>query len=243
MDNLLYKSPAGHKVYKMKNNIIINYNKKMLSLSTSQLNGGFWEVDTSFNNRLTEWIEHVDDLPGGSLKEYFRLKAIELGLDWERTTGLITTASMDNVAINYESYKDISLFTVITAGVDSNAVRAGDPAVYYESKNREFIMLGGTINIMLVLEFNLPPENMLRTSIIVTEAKSAALQDMNIKSCFSNKIATGTGTDGLIITCHKSSDITFSDVGNHSKVGELISKSVKSGVMEAIKKDRSNGGA
>ncbi len=241
MKKVLYVSPRGHQVIRNNNNVVIDYSEEMISISTSQLNGGIREVDSSFNNQLSKWVQTIDDLPGGNLNEYFKIVSTELKLSPERTTGLITSASMDNLAIVYENFKNINIMAVVTAGVDVNAVRAGDPASYYETEDGKYTPICGTINVMLVLEFNTPVENLVKAVIVATEAKTAALQEMNIKSCFSNGIATGTGTDGIIIACHKNDVLCFSDVSNHSKVGEIISKVVKKGVKNAIKRDRDKG--
>lgn len=236
-NKLLFKSPKGHEVYRYQNNIYIKYNQKMLAISTSQLNGGINEITYSFNHELSKWYQTIDDLPGGSIKAFMEHNSKKLGLDNTKTTGLITSASMDNVAIIYDSYRDVSLFAVITGGASKNAVRAGDRASYYEETNGEYKPITGTINIMLAIESRLPVESLARTSIIVTEAKTAALQDLQVQSSYSRGMATGTGTDGLIVACHTDDPLCFSDVGTHSKLGELISNVVKKGVTEALIKD------
>lgn len=234
---LIFKSPAGHEVYKQGGTIFINYNKEMLAFSTSQLNGGINKIQHSFNHQLAEWVETAEDLPGGSLQGYFEFNAKNLGLDVNKTTGLITSASMDNVAIIRQRYRDTSLFALVTAGVGVNAVRAGESATYDEIYYGKFVPVAGTINIILVLEFAVPIECLARTAIVVTEAKTAALQDLNIKSSFSEGGATGTGTDGLIVVCDVDDKYSFSDVGPQSKLGELICTIVKKGVIEALTKD------
>ena len=236
--NLIFKSPAGHEVHRQGGTIVINYSKEMLAFSTSQLNGGINEIQHSFNHQLVEWVETAEDLPGGSLKNYFEFNAKRLGLNTDRTTGIITSASMDNASIVRQQYRDVSLFAVITAGAGVNAVRAGETATYDEISYGRFVPVAGTINIILVLEFAVPIESLARTAIVVTEAKTAALQDLNVKSSFSGGGATGTGTDGLIIACNVGDEYSFSDVGTQSKLGELICTTVKRGVAEALTKDK-----
>ena len=74
--------------------------------------------------------------------------------------------------------------------------------------------------------------------IIITEAKSAILQDLGIKSCVTSKIATGTGTDGVIVACHKDHPVKFADTGNHSQLGHSISKVVMKAVKESLIKEK-----
>lgn len=237
VSGLLFKSFAGHEVYRYENNIFISYNKEVLAFSTSQLNGGINKIQYSFNHQLSQWIETVEDLPGGSLKNYLIYNSEKLGFDNQKATGLVTTASMDNVAITHEALGEASLFAVVTAGAKVNAARAGDPATYHEVSFGRYIPVAGTINVMLVLEFAIPIESLARTAIVVTEAKTAAMQELNVRSCFSEGVATGTGTDGLIVTCHTDKESTFSDVGTNSRLGEIICKIVKRGITEALIKD------
>ena len=231
---LVFKSPAGHEVHRQEGTLFISYSKEMLAFSTSQLNGGINKIQHSFNHQLSEWVETAEDLPGGNLKNYFEFNAKRLGLDSKKTTGLITSASMNNASIVTEQYRGASLFALVTAGAGVNAVRAGEPATYDETYYGRFVSVAGTINIILVLEFAVPIECLARTAIIATEAKAAALQDLNVRSCFSGGGATGTGTDGLIVACNVDGEYSFSDVGTHSKLGELICTTVKKGITESL---------
>lgn len=231
-------SPAGHIIKRNEHNFAISFTNKMLAFSTSQLNGGIRTIENCFNHKLTKWISTTDDLPNCSIKDYLSEASVELNLNPETTTGLMTTASMNNASLEWSREDNISIFAVITAGAGVNAVRSGDPPCYHETYPDNFTPIAGTINILLVIEANLPPEALARVSIIATEAKTAALQDLSIPSCFSNGIATGTGTDGLIIACHQKDSIIFTDTGNHSKLGHLISTIIKKGVTKSLIKEK-----
>lgn len=231
-------SPAGHIIRKNTNNFTISFSKKILAFSTSQLNGGINEIESCFNHELIKWIETMDDLPNSSIKDYLCETSLLLNLNPETTTGLMTTASMENASLEWWQEDNISIFALITGGAGVNAVRSGDLPCYHEHYPDRYTPIGGTINILLIIEAKLPPETLARISIIATEAKTAALQDLSIKSCFSEGIATGTGTDGLIIACHKDDPIVFTDAGNHSKLGYMISTIVKRGVSKSIIKEK-----
>lgn len=231
-------SPKGHIIKKNEHNYAISFSREMLVFSTSQLNGGINIMNNCFNHKLTKWISTTSDLPNSSISEYLREISIELDLDPKTTTGLMTTASMKNASFELVKDDNISLFAIITAGAGVNAVRAGDPPCYHEVYPDTFTPLGGTINILLVIEAKLPPEALARVSIIATEAKTAALQDLKTPSCFSDGIATGTGTDGLVIACHQEDSVFFTDTGNHSKLGHLISTIIKKGVAKSIIKEQ-----
>lgn len=233
------KSPFGHSVLKKKDHLAIAFAESMLCYSTSQLNGGIGTINSCFNHKLTSWINSIDQLPGGSIRGYLEAVSYDLGFSPDMSTGLMTTASMENASLEWADDKYLNLFCIITAGAGVNAVRSGDPPSYYEHEPDSFTPIGGTINIILVIEANLPVDTLARTAIIATEAKTAALQEMNIKSCFSDEIATGTGTDGLIIACHDGTHSqTFTDCGNHSKLGFLISSIIKTGIKKSITKER-----
>ena len=77
---------------------------------------------------------------------------------------------------------------------------------------------------------------MARAIITVTEAKTAALLDMDIRSSYENGAyrATGTGTDNVLIVEGKGQ--VLDNTGGHTKLGELIAKATYKGVQEAIAK-------
>ena len=77
---------------------------------------------------------------------------------------------------------------------------------------------------------------MARAIITVTEAKTAALQDLNVRSTGSPQYqATGTGTDNMIVVSGKMGKPLLLTSG-HTKIGELIGCSTKIAVTEALKK-------
>ena len=77
---------------------------------------------------------------------------------------------------------------------------------------------------------------MNRAIISATEAKTAALQDMDIRSAYSPmaNLATGTGTDNILVV--EGTGTHIDNAGGHSKMGELIAKTVYAGVKEAVLK-------
>ncbi len=72
--------------------------------------------------------------------------------------------------------------------------------------------------------------------MVASEAKTVALNNLKIPSQFSNNFATGTGTDGLIIASNFNSDNIITNAGKHSKLGEIIAKSIIESIHVAIKK-------
>ena len=141
---------------------------------------------------------------------------------------MFTGADMDNLSIQSREFKKMQVYGLVTAGVKSNAVRMGkDEGRFYES---------GTINIIIMSNMQLSKRAMTRAMITVTEAKTAALSDLDVRSTYTPRQnqATGTGTDNIIIVGGRGQKID--NAGGHSKMGELIAKAVYAGVREAVKK-------
>jgi adenosylcobinamide hydrolase len=78
--------------------------------------------------------------------------------------------------------------------------------------------------------------NALRAVVTITEAKTAALEDLKVPSSYTKGAqATGTGTDSVIVVSGSNGPkVTYS--GGHSRIGDLISKAVHQAVLEALKK-------
>lgn len=146
-----------------------------------------------------------------------------------RTTAfLITGADMDNLSIRTETFKEMSVTALVTAGVMSNALRMSqDAGLFYEP---------GTINIIIMTNMALSDRAMTRAVIAATEGKTAALEDMDIRSTATPLAhgATGTGTDNVLVV--KGEGRPIRNAGGHTKMGELISKAVYAGVNEAVKR-------
>ena len=139
---------------------------------------------------------------------------------------LFTGADMDNLSINHKKFKSMRVYALVTAGVKSNAVRmSADEGKYYEP---------GTINIIILTNMRLSARAMTRAVITATEAKTAALSDMDIRSASTplRNQATGTGTDNIIVV--QGSGVFIDNSGGHCKMGELIAGSVYQGVKDAV---------
>ncbi len=150
--------------------------------------------------------------------------------DPEHTGLLFTGARMESLSAQEQSYKDMQVYALVTAGAQTNAIRSGvDVGNFYEP---------GTINIIILTNMRLTPRAMTRAIIAATEAKTAALQDLDVRSSYSPRVqATGTGTDNIIVVEGRGPSIDNS--GGHSKMGELIAKAVHAGVTDSLRKQNS----
>jgi adenosylcobinamide amidohydrolase len=149
-----------------------------------------------------------------------------IGQTRKNSAFLFTGADMDRMSVQTSRFKAMAAHALVTAGVTSNAVSMSkDTGNYYEP---------GTINIVVLTNMKLSTRAMSRAVITATEAKTAALSDLDIRSSYGPDYlpATGTGTDNIIVVQGSGAPITLT--GGHSKMGELIARAVYQGVTEAI---------
>jgi adenosylcobinamide amidohydrolase len=107
----------------------------------------------------------------------------------------------------------------------------------YVERDGNFVSTAGTINVILLTNAALTDGAMARAVITVTEAKTAALQDLDVRSTYTPRNqATGTGTDNVIVVSGKGLSKALRLTSGHTKIGELIGFSTKIAVAEALKK-------
>lgn len=165
--------------------------------------------------------------------EHMQLISKRLALDPAKVSGMGTAASMENAVVETMSFRELTVTAIVTGGIETNGGRAGDPADYYKPQPKPKY---GTINIMLLLDCDMPAGTMARALVTCTEAKTAAIQELLEGSKYSNGIATGSGTDQTIIIANSKSELYMEGAGKHSKLGELIGKTVKNAVKKALAK-------
>ncbi|NLP36266.1 MAG: adenosylcobinamide amidohydrolase [Firmicutes bacterium] len=231
---MLCRTLAGDEVFCYGQSVVVKFAGKRYVISTGPINGGYHENLTSvFNHDLNPPEGMPKVLRAPTYEEHMILVAKDLGLDPKRTSGLGTSVPMENVSVKQAEDKGLEVTAIATAGVEINAGRAGDPAAYderYLANEGE----SGTINIILLISAKLTPGALARSLITITEAKTAALQELMIDSRYSSGLATGTGTDGIIAVSNAESDIVLTNAGKHTRLGELIGKTVKDAVKEAL---------
>lgn len=231
-NRLIFKTSLDDEIFYLKDTILINFNVSRNGLSTSKLNGGTKDLYKHvFNQHLSQ--DKIDYLENHDIFEYLVNECKQMDIDSDFSTGLITFAEMKNVSIVTKTFNNLEVTAIATAGVRTNACRAGDDSSYWE-ENGEFHF--GTINIIVLTNVHLENSTLADALMTVTEAKAVALNDLRIPSRYSNGFATGTGTDGVAIFSNVDSNDTLTNAGKHSKLGELIAKSVIESVTEAIRK-------
>lgn len=144
---------------------------------------------------------------------------------------MMTAALMSSFQRVRMEAQGVWIEVLVTSGI-SNARRAGDRADY-SFMNEKCAKLG-TINILVVTNANLSDAGLVECIMMVAEAKAACLQDLNVISPVSKRVATGTGTDSTAIACGLGPEIQY--CGKHVLFGEILAKSVYSAIKESLER-------
>lgn len=209
--------------------LLLSFQDKRRVLSTGE---GFKEVDAVGNN---SGPPPLWDMVHKKWDEYLDKVVSDVGYKMEEIALLSTGVDMDNMGEAKESFERFEVLCFATAGVKSNAVRLGEDITRAYERDGKFFSVG-TINIILLTSASLTNGALARSIITITEAKTAVLQDLDIRSSYAplENQATGTGTDNIIVVSGNAPKIKY--VGGHSKMGELIAKATAMAVKEAILK-------
>ncbi|RUT78541.1 adenosylcobinamide amidohydrolase [Ancylomarina longa] len=197
----------------------VGFNKPVRILSSAILNGGSQIANHFFNFKVDENFngeKKVFEAPDKTLANFADSK------EWNgKCVGMMTAALMSSFQRIRIEEQGVWIEVLLTSGV-SNARRAGDLADYrlmYEEAQKV-----GTINILVLTSAHLTEAGMVECIMMVSEAKAACLQDLDITSRISNKIATGTGTDSTAIVSGSGPKINY--CGKHVLFGEILAKAV-----------------
>jgi adenosylcobinamide amidohydrolase len=221
--------------------IVADLQEPSLVLSTSVRNGGQVEyVRHLVNHQSCEGAGHAERahaITGRGQDAYHDDVCDELALPRDATAMMGTAANMHYAALTTQRDEDVEVAAVVTAGVQTNATCAGDPAGWRENADglSKVAAAAGTINIMLLVNAPLTPSALARTAVTMTEAKSAALQRLAVPSCYSLDLATGTGTDQFCIAAPMHGRAPLKSASPHMKFGEIVGVAVRDATLEALR--------
>ena len=215
-------------------------------LSSSVLNGGYRDnLQAVFNFDEKPDDSKLCEMNESTYEEHlFHIAKDKLELNPAFCSGLSTAADMDNMAtetatVTLSNGFPLTVTAAVTGGIDQNGARPGDPACWeeYDYSYRALQELGeipqpGTINIMLHINARLTEGTMVRAVITGSEAKAAACSELLCPSLYSEGIATGSGTDGMIVISDPSTEFVLTAAGKDSVLGEMIGTTI----MKAVKK-------
>ena len=216
--------------------LIVRFPERRRVLSTTE---GFVDTRVAINHAAHPdiWTKAhaeggVGDESGGHryLRGVLARLAGSLGLAAEEIAQMSTAADPDNLAVVTREFEPFVVTALVTAGAKNNAQRTGvDRGTFIEGEEP-----AGTVNILLLTNARLTDGAMARALITVTEAKTAAFQDLRIPSSYTASVqATGTGTDSIIVVAgSEGPKVTYT--GGHNLIGELIGRSVHEAVIAAL---------
>jgi adenosylcobinamide amidohydrolase len=146
-----------------------------------------------------------------------------------------TAANMNYAAIVSKRHDDLEVVAIVTAGVESNATCAGDPAVWHETPDGFVKLPAGTINTMVLSNTPITSGTLAQVVMIMTEGKTAALRRLAAPSRYSADLATGTGTDQYCVTAPIDGRKPLTTASTHMKLGEAIGLAVREATLEALR--------
>jgi adenosylcobinamide hydrolase len=215
----------------LKENVLAVLSEKPLTTISSAFHngGGLKKTKAILNVEVLKSCsdKYLHDNP----EPYITDSAKKFGLK-ESFIGMVTAAAVENFAFVSKKNGELAASVIVTAADNEGntcnfAESAGETINVQENE--------GTINIIVVIDGN-PTESCLAgTLITVTEAKMAALRELDIRSRFSGDEATGTVTDSIVVAkTGRGAPIVYG--GPASELGQLVGYCARKAVNEAITK-------
>ena len=201
----------------------------LTTVSSAIYNGGFKKAKAILNvqatNDLTDKQLHADP------QKFIINSAKKLGIQ-NNFVGMVTAAAVDKFA--WASKKDGDLTVTVTAtAVDTDGNTCSHAETAGETITVEEML--GTINIMVIIDGNPTESCLVSTVLTATEAKTAAMLELDIRSRYSGNVATGTITDAIIVAkTNRGTPIIYG--GPASKLGQLVGYCTRKAVKESIMK-------
>ncbi len=194
-----------------------------LTISSAIYNGGFKRVKAILNIQVPDGYSDLQlhEDPFHLVK--ISSQKIDVSKDF---LAMITAAKIKNMVHKSKSEDGISVNVVATAGA-SHGESAGESIIADH--------LDGTINIIVLIHATPTDSCLVAAFVTATEAKTAALNDLDIRSRYSGEAATGSITDSLSVATTGTGP-TVELGGPASKLGQLIGSCVRSAVFEALQK-------
>ncbi|MCX8175662.1 MAG: phosphatidylglycerophosphatase A [Candidatus Bathyarchaeota archaeon] len=203
-------------------NLVIRSRAGLLkTLSSAVLNGGLCFVKTILNHQVPKNFNNPDPA------SYLNMVASKLKL-LTPVVGLMTAADISNLSIHQSKNHENPFCIFTTAGL-SNAATAGDVI------NQTNFSFASTINIVVLIDGNLTDSCMVDAVKTVTEAKTVALRELDVRSRFSWKPASGTTTDAIVVACTGRGKLVHY-AGTATALGEGIGGGVIKSVKDAVEK-------
>ncbi len=211
--------------------LVIRLGGRKRVLSSAPLGGGVGLA----SNILNHQVEANGPIKGHypMPARYLQKLASRLRLSG-KTIGLMTAVPMTQLVMARVAAEGLWVECFGTVGV-TNAVRAGEwPLRRAQSKR---FNKPGTINLIVITNASLSSAALVGAVQVVTETKTGVLRDHEVRSKEDQSLATGTGTDAVVIACALRGQGPFHQYsGTHTIIGALIGKAVARCVCRGLAK-------
>lgn len=220
--------------------IVVDLQVPHRALSTSVKNGGQTEhLRHLINHQSCEGKGHAERsrlIREQGQEAYHDAICAEIAVPPDESATMGTAANMSYAALVSERDEALEVTAVVTAGVQTNATCAGDPASWRETPDGivGIAATAGTINTILLVNQPVAPAALSRLVVTITEGKSAALQRLAVPSCYSPDLATGTGTDQFCLAAPLHG-VPLTSASPHVKLGEISGLAVRRATVEALR--------
>jgi iron complex transport system ATP-binding protein len=214
----------------LKENVLAVLSETPLNTVSSAIHngGGLKKTKVIVNTQVTDEYgdRHLHDDPEAFVMQSFK----KLGLD-EEFVGMVTYAIVEDFALVSKRDGDVAVSVIATAGC-THAESAGESI--------ELEKIEGTINIIILIDGNPSESCLVSTMITATEAKTAALRELDVRSRYSGDEATGTITDAMVVAeTGRGPAVVYG--GPASKIGQLVGYCTRKAVKEAVMKGKVGG--
>ncbi len=204
-------------------------------LSSAPQGGGFRSASHIINHQVDANAGMNGYFPDPA--RYLRKLASQLSIGCH-TVGLMTAVPMTQLVTWRVSAGELWVECFATVGV-MNAVCAGEWPQYSAHRKETHSTRVGTINLILITNGSLSTSAMVGAVQVATETKTGVLRDHTIPSREGKDLATGTGTDAVVIACRLRGEgplHTYS--GTHTMMGALVGRAVFNCVSRGLAKAR-----
>ena len=180
------------------------------------VNRGLYEIVVEHPARKGSLMSSSD---GGGYSEVFERVIISKTKSKENGFKITVSSDIENVSL-------ISMSEGLTS---VTAMVIADPGSSAETFERY------AISIILMINAGLPQATMARAIVTSTEAVTCAFQELMISDPHSNAIASGSDSMCVTVLSDEECGRVLHSAGKHSKLGELIGKTVKEATLSSMK--------
>ncbi|NMD69697.1 adenosylcobinamide amidohydrolase [Bacillus sp. DNRA2] len=210
-------------IEKKEDHILCKLPAKLETLSSAVYGGGLHQASHFVNWKVPLDYSSID--PTLLMEQ----KLTEWGYPVSESLGLQTAAYIHTASVKEMVGDEFKLVCVVTAGLGNNA-RAG------RSRETFPAYQCSTINVCIFIDSSMTPAAVTNSIITATEAKAAALQDLQIVD-ENGEIATGTTTDSVVIAVSQNSAQyrTHQFAGVATSIGNAIGCLVYEAICKVVR--------